>query len=1300
MEPDEIDVDGNGKDSTDIGRTKTIRGIEKATDIIGACSVVESSDYASTANDIVGNPTTTDRIDDTVTIPVAEPPRKEEGKEFLNREDACMRGLSATTEADDNNDNLDLSNSIPSANPNEDTKSSVNTALDMGDESKSMGVEGLEEPERKASITSNSFEIEASVAATILASAVAPTDSTIDAAPISSLVNTNCNKEMNIPTHKKSEASHSSPHKDGSPFRSTNNKVNSESVWKTGTNDSLFNHQQKKSSRPTSSDQQGSSSLVVSSLPIDSLHSIASFLISIELKNFGQCNKATNKICREVFRRVRMHGFRCATEVVTAWKFGQHADAKELCALYVSTGVPIYPHSLGHSYHTLVWRLSIEAKHLQEQQEQQQENTKNRSSSSTSTFGKSTPLNMPSITDHPPIDPSAEISALVDLFYNEREAFRMREELIDGFGEGDLTYLEEKTLYNLNAKGNHSEVGLFTRSNWRRTSIDQAHRGARNPLAGGLPHPQGTHQAPHIPPPLPSEGAGAPSARNRWSSLAETGRGTVHHRALTRSNSFSGNRYRAPNVSLKVHRHLLDQHLLGRPGVNDFEGSMTTPPVSLSADFFHPFFSFRSSEEIVRNQSSATQNSGSTAIATSSLLSAYHQFPPATIQQINNDGNHDNIGESSVARGIESMSSNLVDDSDSDAETEIVFPRPLVMEPLRLSNVDEMMAAGATLQPSAMVPPIPPMASLDPNRRLAFASAGIIPEIHTIPHQVTAHNDILSKMDLDVYSASSRSLKSDNNDKKERQLNNYLKARFTAYHCCLERHLSNNDSDGFEETIMDFWDEFSPQTANIQFYDKHTAVPRISRLEKFLTKPCPKQIGIVQCEIERVKLSSKKKGVNMKGRFFPTYEYRLFIRHRPSEPAYAFIDATSNNKNGRRDTVLMMAKNRGRKYSDNTGQASKKGSNNYYLSLPQQNDLDLHYKSVNGLDHPLETSPNGIGTQTGPSEFSGLLGRLQSNFVGTEFQIFTPRSTMKETKAQFFSEKSIAITHSKGTRVTSDDDVFYDNGRQSKLNSISSARPRSRFGRLSLRGRSGNNGDNRTDFLDPFQPRPSSLTLRRSRSSDATPGRNRKVSAAESFFESQHFKAETQSTYFEEEDGAITYTANLLGSRPRIMDVCVPKVNHNGTGIGWRRNLENSEDEDGGTSADRLLNHLKQLQQNSQIEDHGRLVNPANNDAEELGIDEREYFPPGDCGLLALQNRPPWWNVELGSFVLNFGGRVSVASVKNFQLCDRDDQDHIMLQFGRIEGRHSFTMDFQYPLTAVQAFAIAISSLQSKISFG
>lgn len=54
-------------------------------------------------------------------------------------------------------------------------------------------------------------------------------------------------------------------------------------------------------------------------LPIDSLHGLASFLLPSEWSSFGQCSKASNRICREILKRVQMHGFRCATEVVTAW---------------------------------------------------------------------------------------------------------------------------------------------------------------------------------------------------------------------------------------------------------------------------------------------------------------------------------------------------------------------------------------------------------------------------------------------------------------------------------------------------------------------------------------------------------------------------------------------------------------------------------------------------------------------------------------------------------------------------------------------------------------------------------------------------------------------------------------------------------------------------------------------------------------------------------------------------------------------------------------------------------------------
>jgi hypothetical protein len=66
------------------------------------------------------------------------------------------------------------------------------------------------------------------------------------------------------------------------------------------------------------SDIPGTTPLILT-LPIDSLHCIASFLAPGEWASFGRSGKGSSRVCREIFRRVRMHGFRCATEVVTAW---------------------------------------------------------------------------------------------------------------------------------------------------------------------------------------------------------------------------------------------------------------------------------------------------------------------------------------------------------------------------------------------------------------------------------------------------------------------------------------------------------------------------------------------------------------------------------------------------------------------------------------------------------------------------------------------------------------------------------------------------------------------------------------------------------------------------------------------------------------------------------------------------------------------------------------------------------------------------------------------------------------------
>ncbi|CAA2934471.1 tubby-like F-box 8 [Olea europaea subsp. europaea] len=101
---------------------------------------------------------------------------------------------------------------------------------------------------------------------------------------------------------------------------------------------------------------------------------------------------------------------------------------------------------------------------------------------------------------------------------------------------------------------------------------------------------------------------------------------------------------------------------------------------------------------------------------------------------------------------------------------------------------------------------------------------------------------------------------------------------------------------------------------------------------------------------------------------------------------------------------------------------------------------------------------------------------------------------------------------------------------------------------------------------------------------------------------------------------------------------------------------------------------------------------------------------------LILMNKAPRWHEQLQCWCLNFRGRVTVASVKNFQLIastqppaaatnaprpsqpTQSDHDKIILQFGKV-GKDMFTMDYRYPLSAFQAFAICLSSFDTKLAF-
>ncbi|KAJ2877649.1 hypothetical protein FB639_003668 [Coemansia asiatica] len=86
-----------------------------------------------------------------------------------------------------------------------------------------------------------------------------------------------------------------------------------------------------------------------------------------------------------------------------------------------------------------------------------------------------------------------------------------------------------------------------------------------------------------------------------------------------------------------------------------------------------------------------------------------------------------------------------------------------------------------------------------------------------------------------------------------------------------------------------------------------------------------------------------------------------------------------------------------------------------------------------------------------------------------------------------------------------------------------------------------------------------------------------------------------------------------------------------------------------------------------------------------------------DPGIIVLCNRVPEWCNESEAYVLDFGGRVRMPSVKNFQLVHPDENDYMVLQFGRV-GQDSFTLDLKFPMTPLLALGIAVSSMDRKLA--
>lgn len=75
-------------------------------------------------------------------------------------------------------------------------------------------------------------------------------------------------------------------------------------------------------------------------------------------------------------------------------------------------------------------------------------------------------------------------------------------------------------------------------------------------------------------------------------------------------------------------------------------------------------------------------------------------------------------------------------------------------------------------------------------------------------------------------------------------------------------------------------------------------------------------------------------------------------------------------------------------------------------------------------------------------------------------------------------------------------------------------------------------------------------------------------------------------------------------------------------------------------------------------------------------------------GFTILERKEPVF--ENGNYRLNFHGRVTVPSVKNFQLVCPEDINDVIVQFGKVDDDR-FHLDFKGPLNFQQAFCVALA---------
>jgi hypothetical protein len=168
------------------------------------------------------------------------------------------------------------------------------------------------------------------------------------------------------------------------------------------------------------------------------------------------------------------------------------------------------------------------------------------------------------------------------------------------------------------------------------------------------------------------------------------------------------------------------------------------------------------------------------------------------------------------------------------------------------------------------------------------------------------------------------------------------------------------------------------------------------------------------------------------------------------------------------------------------------------------------------------------------------------------------------------------------------------------------------------------------------------------------------------------------------EHASIVYVTNVLGRVPNAMTVVIPKINSTQS--------ELSDEEKQNNITEKPSDKEKKESKTSNSSEYV----PAHHKAsmtEKLA----KYYNKKDDRVIVLKTRKPIWSDEADAWTMDFNGRVKLASKKNFQLVDiNNDKEKTLMNFGKVTKQH-FSLDYCKPMTLIQCFAVALTSFSDKM---